>query len=337
MMSVTEATLHPSAPSEDLKAPTLHQGEVIKLDRGFPLVRLEDGFLLRCEHATNLVKHGNARAVIGDAVTVAVPEGHTMGVLEAIGPRKTTFTRKDPTERTLPQILAANFDHVMIVQPIDAVNYRRLERELVMAFETGAHVSVILTKADLLADPDEEQKKVVERVSKLAGRDVSVLTTARTDPTSIEALRRSIPHGSTAILIGRSGVGKSTIVNLLLGHAARKTSSVRASDGKGRHTTVSREILTLPNGGRIVDMPGVRGLGLWDAQTGLENAFSDIEQLAKHCRFRDCKHDQEPGCAVWAAIEEGYLGEERLASYRALRDELDATHERRRRSSWKDR
>lgn len=312
------------------------RAEVVKLDRGFPLVRTEEGIELRCEHATDLVKHGKERAVIGDEVEISLPEGHDMGLIERIRDRKTVFVRKDPTERAIPQILAANFDRVIIVQPLDRINLKRLERELVMAFETGARVSIVLTKADLLRAQDARVAEALETVRSLAGPDVEVLPISRDDPRSIEALRRLIPAGTTAILIGRSGVGKSTMVNLLLGRETQRTSSVREADGKGRHTTVAREMLTLPHGGRVVDMPGVRGLGLWDADSGIENAFSDIEELAAACRFRDCKHGSEPGCAVRRAIEEGALAQERLDSYLALKRELEKTNDRRRRSKWKN-
>ena len=279
-----------------METPAIETGVVVKLDRGFPLVRLDDGRELRCEHATSLVKGSDQRAVVGDEVRISLPDGHDKGIIEETLPRRTSFVRKDPTERALPQTLAANFDLVIIAQPIEDTNTRRLERELVLAHETGAEVLVVLTKADLMAISDR-------------------------DEVSVQRLARIIAEGDkTAVLIGRSGVGKSSLVNMLVGSDIQKTTAVRG-DGKGRHTTVSREIIYLPTGGRIIDMPGVRGLGLWDADEGIGAAFSDIEELAASCRFRDCTHTNEPGCAVRAAVESGDLAAERLESYVRLREE----------------
>lgn len=318
-------------------------GEVTKLDRSFPLVTLEDGRRIRCEHATTLKKHGTERAVIGDIVEVELPEGHNVGVIARIHPRTTTFVRKDPTERMLPQVLAANFDDVLVVQPASSLNLKRLERELVLAHETGAHVAVVLTKADLLEEGPRAED-AIQRVRELAGADTPVLVMSKDDDASIEQVRDLIGQG-TAVLIGRSGVGKSTLVNILLGEQARATSEVRSSDGKGRHKTVSREIVQLPRpadapaaaqAGRVIDMPGVRGLGLWDADDGIAGAFADIEALAAECRFRDCRHDSEPGCAVQAAVACGQLPASRLESYRSLQQELAKNNRRRQQSSWKN-
>lgn len=303
-------------------------GEVIKLDRGFPLVRLENGERLRCEHATALVKGENMRAVIGDKVEVEVPADHDKGVIVAIEPRSREFVRKDPTERAVPQVLAANFEHVIVAQPVSDVNLRRLERELVLAFETGADVTVVLTKADLAAD-EAILADTMASVRALAGPETPVLVVSETDPASIETVRALLEPNTTTVLIGRSGVGKSSLVNMLVGDELLDVGAVREGDGKGRHTTVSREIVAVPGAGRIVDMPGVRGLGLWDAEAGIEAAFSDVEELAAHCRFRDCTHTGEPGCAVRAAVEAGELPSSRFNSYQALRQEMNAVKDRR--------
>ena len=278
--------------------PVTETGVVVKLDRGFPLVRLVDGRELRCEHATSLVKGSDQRAVVGDNVRISLPDGHDKGIIEETLPRRTSFVRKDPTERALPQTLAANFDLVIVAQPIEDINTRRLERELVLAHETGAEVMVVLTKADLMASP-EEVEEVRRRIDGFVGND-ELLAISDRDEASVQRLAGIIAEGDkTAVLIGRSGVGKSSLVNMLVGSDVQKTTEVRG-DGKGRHTTVSREIIDLPSGGRIIDMPGVRGLGLWDADEGIGAAFSDIEELASSCRFRDCTHTNEPGCAVRA-------------------------------------
>ncbi len=309
------------------------EGEVVKLDRGFPLVKLDSGALLRCEHATALVKGEQVRAVIGDRVEVRVHDAHEKALIEAIRPRRRSLVRKDPTERALPQVLAANFDRVIVAQPLGEVNMRRLERELVLACETGAAVSVVLTKADL-ADDDEMIGDVRDRVCALVGERVETLVVSADDPRSAEAVRALMPAGTTTVLIGRSGVGKSSLVNLLMGEEVQQTAAVREGDGKGRHTTVSREIIELPGAGRVVDMPGVRGLGLWDADAGIEATFADIAEIAESCRFRDCKHGKEPGCAVRAAVEEGVIARERFESYQALKQETAAMKERREQARW---
>lgn len=305
----------------------MRKGQVVKLDRGYPLVRCKDGTLVRCEHATALVKGENIRAVIGDFVDIVMPYGHDKGIIECILPRTRAFVRKDPAERAVPQVLAANFDRMFVVQPLAEVNVRRLERELVLACETGAKVTVVLTKADL-AEDEHQVNRVRDRVRALAGNDVETLIVSEDDPVSIDALRAFVPENTTAVLIGKSGVGKSSLVNMLVGEEIQAINSVR-EDGKGRHTTVSREMVSIPNGGFIVDMPGVRGLGLWEADEGIKAAFADIEELAKQCRFRDCCHFDEPGCAVRAAVEKGEISSERLVSYHALKQEMAALHERR--------
>lgn len=283
--------------------------------------------LLRCEHATALVKGERVRAVIGDVVEVELPEGHDKGIIVDIAPRRTSFVRRDPAERTASQVLAANFDLVIVAEPIVGLNRQRLERELVLAHETGADVAVVLTKSDL-ADGDEAAA-VVKDVSDLAGRDVAVLAVSTDDPDSVERVRDLVGPGSVAVLIGKSGVGKSSLVNLLAGAEVQDTGEVRERDGKGRHTTVDRVMVELPGGGCVVDMPGVRGLGLWDADAGLGAAFSDIEELAASCRFRDCSHVDEPGCAVLAAVAAGELAEARLRSYRTLSSEIADVRARR--------
>ena len=306
----------------------MQKGQVVKLDRGYPLVKCADGRLVRCEHATSLVKGEKLRAVIGDFVEVNAPESHDKGIIETICPRERAFVRKDPTERAVPQVLAANFDCVIVAQPLAEVNLRRLERELVLAYETGAAVTVVLTKADL-AESEAQVEEVAARVRALAGPEVRTLVVSDGNAESVEAVRALMPENTTTVLIGKSGVGKSSLVNMLVGEDVQETGSVREGDGKGRHTTVSREMVAVPGGGYVVDMPGVRGLGLWDADAGIGAAFADIEQAAENCRFRDCKHENEPGCAVRAAVEAGDIAPERFASYQALKQETATLRTRR--------
>jgi ribosome biogenesis GTPase len=289
---------------------------------------LENGEKMRCEHATALVKGHNQRAVIGDKVSVLVPEAHDKGVIESIEPRHREFVRKDPTERAVPQVLAANFDRILVVQPLSEVNLRRLERELVLAYETGAEVGVVLTKADL-AEDEAQVAPIADAVKRLAGPAAPVVVMSQNDSSSVAQVRNLLTPGTTTVLMGRSGVGKSSLINKLVGEEVQGVGSVREGDGKGRHTTVSREIVSVPGAGRVVDMPGVRGLGLWDAEVGIEAAFPDIERAAEACRFRDCTHQNEPGCGVKAALETGSLAPERYDSYMALQQEAATVRERR--------
>jgi len=303
------------------------RGRVVKLDRGFPLVLTEDGGLYRCKHATALVKERKLRAAIGDLVDLELLEGDDKALIKGIQARKNTLVRKDPTEQTLPQVLAANFDRILITQPMNDINPGRLARELVVAHETGAAVTVVLTKADL-AKSEKKQEASLAKIGNLVDA-ADVLVVSEQDPQSVEAIRALIPPGEIAVMVGRSGVGKSSLVNLLVGYDAQKVAGIREADGKGRHTTASREMIAIPQGGSIVDMPGIRGLGLWDAQSGIEAAFADIEELALQCRFRDCRHEAEPGCAVAEALQKGELPASRIGLYRTLRQETALIQERR--------
>ncbi len=302
------------------------QGVVIKLDRGYPLVRLSDGSQLRCEHATSLVKEADVRATTGDIVEVEVVDGHDKGIIERVHERKRAFVRKDPTERMEPQVLAANFDTVIVAEPLVGINVRRLERELVLAHESGAAVAVVLTKADLAENTDElaRARNLVEKIA----HETPVVVISALDSQSIEKVRSLVPAGSVAVLLGKSGVGKSSLVNLLVGSDVQATGAVREGDGKGRHTTVSREMVDIPGAGSIIDMPGVRGLALWDSSAGIETAFSDIECFAEQCRFRDCRHMKEPGCAVRAAVKSGEIAQERYESYLRLQGEVRQARKR---------
>ncbi|MDO4590916.1 MAG: ribosome small subunit-dependent GTPase A [Slackia sp.] len=302
------------------------QGIVVKLDRGYPLVETEDGVQYRCEHATSLVKGADVRAACGDRVEISVPEGHDKGIIEEVLPRRNAFVRKDPTERMEQQVLAANFDKVFVAEPCAQLNVRRLERELVLAHESRAEVFVLLTKAD-----EAESAEALGRVRALVQRvanDARVLSVSAQDAASIEAVRACIAPGEVAILLGKSGVGKSSLVNMLVGDEVQATGAVREGDGKGRHTTVSREMVRIPGAGCVIDMPGVRGLALWDSDAGIDAAFSDVEELASACRFADCRHGAEPGCAVRAAVEDGRLAQERFDSYVRLRDEVQTAKKR---------
>lgn len=321
------------------------RGWVVKLDRGFPLVKITEGpkrgQQIRCQHATSLIKSKNIRAVIGDNVDVDASHNAEMAQITAIHPRSCVLVRRDPAERTESQIMAANFDAVMIVEPIIHLNMHRLERELVVAHATGAHVAVILTKVDLL-DRDDVAAYVRD-VSHIVAPGVDVIPvsvktaheanlraqngsqidlqhigTTDAGAQGIQAIRNHIPGGAKVVLLGRSGAGKSSIVNALVGKQIQQTTQVRTSDGKGRHTTVSRYAVPIPDGGYVIDMPGTRGMGMWQSEEGIAAAFPDITYLAQACKFRDCTHHSEPGCAVRKAVDNGKLSEERLHAYQDL-------------------
>jgi ribosome biogenesis GTPase / thiamine phosphate phosphatase len=293
---------------------------VIRVDREFPLVATAQGSL-RAEPAVHLVKTRGtgSRAVVGDWVALSQPEGHDLAIIEAILPRRTAFARKDPGEQTGEQVLIANIDVVFVVQSLSGrgLNVRRLERELVLAWESGAKPIVILSKADVAEDTDYQRKLAEESTG-----EVVVIVESAVTGVGLEEVRAFVPKGTTAALLGGSGVGKSTLVNRLVGEEVQATGAVRERDDKGRHITVARELVLLPSGGIIIDTPGMRGLALWDAEDGIASAFPDVEELATRCRFRDCTHQSEPGCAVVAAVEAGLLPLRRLESYRALQAEL---------------
>jgi ribosome biogenesis GTPase len=332
----TLAELGWSERERDLFAPLASGGftpaRVARVDREFPLVATGTD-VIRAEPAVHLVKMRGtgSRAVVGDWVALSHPDGHDLAIIEAILPRRTAFARKDPGEQTGEQVLIANVDVVFVVQSLSGrgINVRRLERELVMAWESGARPVVVLTKADIAEDAEYQRNLALE-----AAPGVEVITESAVTGLGLEEVRAQVGPGTTAALLGGSGVGKSTLVNRLVGGEVQATNPVRESDDKGRHTTVAREMVLVPDGGIIVDTPGMRGIALWDAEDGIASAFPDIDALSAMCRFRDCTHVSEPGCAVIAAVESGLLPLRRLESYRLLQAELSELSHRQDEKAW---
>jgi ribosome biogenesis GTPase len=255
---------------------------------------------------------------VGDWVVISAMEAEGKAIIHSILPRKSKFSRKVVGKKTDEQITAANIDIVFIVQGLDSnFNLRRLERYLVMAYESGARLVIILNKTDLCGDYETKIAKV-EQIA----FDVPILGMSAKTGYGIEKMREFIKEGLTFAFIGSSGVGKSTIINKLLGQEILKIREVRQKDSKGRHTTAKREMIVLPQGGVLIDTPGMREMQLWSASEGLRGTFADIEELAEKCRFSDCSHTQEKGCAVLAAVGAGEISEERYNSYMKLQREL---------------
>jgi ribosome biogenesis GTPase len=275
---------------------------------------------LRCDVRGRLYDESSSTAelpAVGDWVAVAPRPDEQAGTIEAVLPRRTRFSRKTAWQAAEEQVLAANVDVVLLVTSLNEdFDLRRLERYLTLARESGAAPVVVLAKADLHPDP---AAAVAEAESVALG--VPVIAVSTRTRQGLEAVRSYLGPGVTAALLGSSGVGKSTLVNTLAGEELLATREIRA-DGKGRHTTVRRELVQLPDGALVIDTPGMRELQLWVADEGLEETFDDVTSLFEHCRFSDCTHEVEPGCAVQEAIAEGRLAAERWQSYLKLQAEL---------------
>jgi ribosome biogenesis GTPase len=252
--------------------------------------------------------------VVGDWVVVDGP------AIVAILDRRTVFTRRDPDPRIGEQLLCANVDVAFLVTSANRdLNLRRLERYLAMAWSSGASPVVLLSKADIAPDLDA----AVESVERIAG-DVPVAAVSAVSGVGLDDVRAFLSAGRTSVFLGSSGVGKSTLLNALAGREIALTGEIRADDARGRHTTTTRQLVTLPDGWLVIDTPGLRELGLADVDggAGLERTFADVETIAAECRFSDCRHEREPGCAVRAALADGRLDHARLESHRKLEREL---------------
>lgn len=257
------------------------------------------------------------RIAVGDWVAIR-QESQGQSLIQGLIPRRTWISRQAAGGRSQEQILAANVDVVFLVTSLDA-NYslRRLERYLTLAWDTGAQPVLVLNKIDIC---DSLEQRLAE-VTELAGAAPCCATCA-INGRGVDALASYLESGRTGVFLGSSGVGKSTLINDLLGHERQATQPVRETDSRGRHTTTHRELILLPGGGVLIDTPGMRELQPWASEEATRQTFHEIDELAASCRFHDCRHDQEPGCAVQAALADGDLEPDRLASYHKQQREL---------------
>lgn len=289
-------------------------GRVVRVDRNLLLVAAGPDLLHLPYPLTG------ETAVTGDWVWIGPNRAGDRQILGVL-PRRSELSRKRAFEASsAAQVLAANMDMVGVVVPVDRpLTHNRLERTLVAAWDSGATPLVIITKADLAAVADDVVGKVI-----LQAAGVDVVTTSAENGDGIDEMLAHIPSGGTIVLLGPSGAGKSTLINAMVGREVQHTGEVRTGDFKGKHTTTSRELVPLPNGTVLMDTPGVRGFGLFDAEDGIGEMFGDVEALAGQCRFADCAHQSEPGCAVQEAIADGGLEERRWHNYLKLQRELAA-------------
>ncbi|GGR96925.1 putative ribosome biogenesis GTPase RsgA [Streptomyces aureoverticillatus] len=290
-------------------------GRVVRVDRGScDLVVTEEG-VIRAD-TTYVTPHDPLKVICtGDWAAVDAPGGDPRYVRDYL-PRRTSFVRSTSSKRSEGQILAANVDHAVIaVSLAGELDLGRIERFLALGWESGAQPVIVLTKADLVPDATALSYLVEDVETTAPGVQVLPVSAAHGDGVDVLA---AVVSGGTSVLLGQSGAGKSTLANALAGADVMDVQAIRDVDGKGRHTTTTRNLLVLPGGGVLIDTPGLRGVGLYDAGTGVGQVFAEIEELAGGCRFQDCAHVAEPGCAVLAALADGTLPERRLDSYRKL-------------------
>lgn len=297
-------------------------GRVIRVDRGAVTVQCADQTVSAV--VAGILDHSGERdqPAVGD--WVAVDLDTDTAVVRAILPRIGALSRRRPGEADRAQAVAANVDVVFIVESVErGPNPRRIERAVALTWDAGATPVVVVTKIDLIDDPETAVGKARE------GAPFSEITAlSAIDGSGLDGLLEHLPSGATAVLLGPSGVGKSTLTNRLLGEEQLAVSHVRQGDGKGRHTTTHRELVVLPCGACLIDTPGIRELGLWLGAEAVDSAFPEIENAAERCRFRDCRHMDEPGCEVIEAVRTGEIDDKRLGSYHRLQREAEHLEQR---------
>jgi ribosome biogenesis GTPase len=302
---------------------SLSPGRIVVEHRGAYRIETESGE--RVGALAGRLRHQAARRAdlpaVGDFVALRLPEtnvGDGPAIVEVVLPRRTAFVRRAAGSRPDDQVIAANIDTIFVMTGLDHdFNVRRIERYLAAVWESGANPVVLLSKADLCTDVG---KKLDELRAVAVGVDVHVVSAVTAD--GVDGLAACWQQGATVGFVGSSGVGKSTLLNRLLGRDVQATAGVRAHDSRGRHTTTHRELFVLPQGGLVIDTPGMREFTLSEANEGVDAVFGDIDRLAAHCRFADCAHRGEPGCAVRGAVERGELGADRFAAFEKLMNEL---------------
>ncbi len=302
------------------EGPSLIRGRVARVSRGYSLV-FTGGEAVLAATASIRSQHDLAPAT-GDFVLLRDEdeEGQEEDgpVVAAIAERTTALARRAPGRVPEPQVLVANIDDVFVMHGLDReLNLRRLERQLVVSWESGAQPVIVLTKPDTIDNVAE----VVAEVETIAV-GVDVLAVSPIDGTGLDEIARRVAPGRTVAMMGLSGIGKSTLVNALTNGVVQRTGEVRATDRRGRHTTVTRDLIPIPDGGLLIDTPGIREIGLWQAYDGLATTFPAIEAATGSCRFADCAHDQEPGCAIREAIADGSIDPRRLEHWTDLSGEL---------------
>ena len=305
---------------EPFQAEGLVPARVTREHKGVYAVYFADGEQL-AEVSGKLRHDATTRSdfpAVGDWVAIQARPGQGKATIHGVLPRKGVFVRKEAGEKTEEQVVVANVDTVFLVSGLDGdFNFRRIERYLTVAWNSGATPVVVLNKADLCGDVDAAVLQV-----EAVAFGVPVLAVSASRNQGVDGLREHFGEYGTAAFLGSSGVGKSTLINAMVGVARQEVRAVRENDSRGRHTTTYRELIPLPGGGVLIDTPGMRELRLWTDENGLGRAFDDIERLATHCRFRDCAHEKEPGCAVAEALAAGALDASRWRSYLKLKREL---------------